>query len=221
MVNKNHRRVFMNPASQQEAGLRTKVPNTSDEYFAHRDKKTRDPARMTLTLLPRNRSGQMKIQQMMFMIVAVTFLFMLVGIFFLAIKLSTVKQTATALGEEGAKLLVSKLANSPEFSCGNAFGPKTSCVDFDKVMALSDISGYSNFWGAAKIEIRKIFPAGNTTCSFGNYPNCEIVKILDRKVNSLPPSSNFVSLCRKEKSERMIYDKCELALLMVSSEDKR
>ncbi|MDD5012676.1 MAG: hypothetical protein PHQ66_03485 [Candidatus Nanoarchaeia archaeon] len=169
----------------------------------------------------RNRKAQMKIQQMMFMILAVTFLFILVGVFFLAIRLSTLKQTATAIGEESAKLLVSKLANSPEFSCENAFGAKTSCVDFDKVMALKDLDEYSNFWGTAKIEIRKIFPSGNITCSLDNYPNCEIVNILDRKVNALPPSSNFISLCRKEKTERMVYDKCELALLMVSSEDKR
>jgi hypothetical protein len=168
-----------------------------------------------------SKKAQMKIQQMMFMILGVTFLFILVGVFFLAIRLSTLKQTATTLGEESAKLLVSKLANSPEFSCENAFGAKTSCVDFDKVMALKDIDEYSNFWGATKIEIRKIFPSGNTTCTFENYPNCEIISILDRKINSLPPSTNFISLCRKERTDRIIYDKCELALLMVSAEDKR
>jgi hypothetical protein len=167
-----------------------------------------------------NKMGQMKIQQMMFMLLAVTLLFMLVGMFFLAIRLSTVKQSATTLGEESAKLLVSKLANSPEFSCGNAFGAKANCIDFDKIMVLKDMEDYSNFWGAAKIEIRKIFPSGNVSCNFKNYPDCEIVNVLDREVNSLPPSSNFVSLCRKEKNERIIYNKCELALLMVSAEDK-
>lgn len=166
--------------------------------------------------------GQMKIQQMMFMLLAVTFLFILVGVFFLAIRMSTLKQTATNLGEENAKLLVSKLANSPEFSCENAFGAKASCVDFDKVMALKEMEEYQNFWGVAKIEIRKIFPnQGDTLCSSDNYPNCGIIEVLNRDVNSLPPSSNFVSLCRKEKNDRVIYNKCELALLMVSSEDKK
>jgi hypothetical protein len=172
-------------------------------------------------MVSKNKLGQMKIQQMMFMLLAVTFLFVLVGVFFLAIRLSTLKQTATTLQGESAKLLVSKLANSPEFSCGDAFGAKSDCVDFDKVMALGQMEEYSNFWGATKIEIRKIFPSGNINCSLENYPNCEIVTVLNRNVNSLPPSSNFVSLCRKEKNERIIYDKCELALLMVSSEDKR
>lgn len=168
-----------------------------------------------------NNRGQMKIQQMMFMLLAVTFLFILVGMFFLAIRLSTLKQTATNLEEENAKLLVAKLANSPEFSCGEAFDAQSGCIDFDKIMVLKEMNEYSNFWGVAEIEIRKIFPSGDTSCTFENYPDCEIVKVLDRNVNALPPSTNFVSLCRKEVGERIIYDKCELALLMVSSEDKR
>jgi hypothetical protein len=168
------------------------------------------------------KKGQMKINQMLFMLLAVTFLFVLVGVFFLAIRLSTLKQTATTMGQQGAMLLVSKLANSPEFSCENAFGAKTNCIDFEKVMALKDMEEYSDFWGVTKIEIRKIFPnEGDVLCSGTNYPDCGIIKVLDKNINSLPPSSNFVSLCRKEISERIIYDKCELALLMVSSEDKR
>ncbi|MCL5018374.1 MAG: hypothetical protein M1416_01250 [Candidatus Pacearchaeota archaeon] len=167
-----------------------------------------------------DKQGQVKIQQMMFMLIAVTLLFILVGVFFLAIRLSTLQQTATSLEEKGAMLLVSKLANSPEFSCENAFGPKTSCVDFYKVMTLKEMDEYANFWGVAKIEIRKIFPAQDEICTSQNYPDCGIISVLDRNINSLPPASNFVSLCRKEVSERIIYNKCELALLMVSSEDK-
>ena len=73
--------------------------------------------------------GQMKIQQMTFMLVAVTFLFILVGMFFLSMRLYDLKKTATNLEEKNAMLLVSKLANSPEFSCGNSFGgSRTSCV---------------------------------------------------------------------------------------------
>jgi len=168
----------------------------------------------------KNKKAQMKIQQMMFMLLAVTFLFILVGVFFLAIKLSTLKQSATSLEEKNAMLLVSKLASSPEFSCENAFGAKASCVDFDKVIALKEMKEYSDFWGVAEIEIRKIFPASNEICTSQNYPNCGIVKVFESKKNALPPSTNFISLCRKEVSERIIYDKCELALLMVSSEEK-
>ena len=157
------------------------------------------------------------------MIVAITILFVLVGLFFLSIGLSNLKKTATNLAEENSMLLVSKLANSPEFSCGNSFGSSaTDCVDFDKVMALeANAEQYSDFWGVAKIEIRKIYPTeNNTLCTGSNYPNCGDIKILDKNVNILPYSSNFISLCRKESDGKIVYDKCELALLLVASEDK-
>ena len=171
-----------------------------------------------------NRSGQMKIQQMTFMLIAVTLLFILVGVFFLSIRLYNLKKIASSLEEQNALLLVSKLANSPEFSCGNAFETSMgSCVDFDKLISLQGRSDkYSDFWGVAKIEVRKIYPAeGEVLCDSSNYPNCGIVRILDKNVNTQPASSNFVSLCRKDSNGIIIYNKCELAILMVSSEEKR
>lgn len=156
------------------------------------------------------------------MIVAVTILFVLVGLFFLSINLSNVKKTAVNLAEENSMLLVSKLANSPEFSCGNSFGSSTTdCVDFEKVMTVKDNPDYSDFWGVAKIEIRIIYPSGNNKiCSSSNYPDCGDIKILDKNVKTLPYNSNFISLCRKESDGKIIYDKCELAMLLVASEDK-
>jgi hypothetical protein len=166
----------------------------------------------------------MKIQQMTFMLLGVTLLFILVGMFFLSIRLYDLRKTATELGQKNAMLLVSKLANSPEFSCGNSFGgSRISCVDFDKLISLiGRIDEDSELWDVAKIELRKIYPDGSSIiCSKSNYPNCNIVKILDKGVNTLPATSNFVSLCRKETDGTKIYDKCELAVLMVSSEEER
>jgi len=84
-----------------------------------------------------------------------------------------------------------------------------------------DLESYSDFWGLAKVEIRKIYPdQGNVLCSNENYPNCGVVKLVDKDVETSSYSSNFVSLCRKDATEKIMYDKCELALLMVSSEYK-
>ena len=168
-----------------------------------------------------NSLGQMKIQQMAFMLIAVTFLFILVAVFFLAISLSNLQRKATILAEDDALLLVSKLANSAEFSCGNSYGSsKANCIDFDKLIALSERSSkYQNFWGVAKIYVRKIYPFDETVCTEGNYPDCGLLKLVDRNVNATAFTSNFVSLCRKDKTD-IIYDKCELGLLMVASEDK-
>ena len=173
--------------------------------------------------ITKNRKGQIKIQQMSFMLIAVTLLFILVGVFFLSIRLYNLKKIATSLEEQNSLLLVSKLANSPEFSCGNAFGSsRGNCVDFDKLISLQGRSDeYSEFWGVAKIEVRKIYPIEEEVlCDAANYPNCGIIKILDKDVNTQPASSNFVSLCRKDSNGIIIYDKCELAILMVSSQSK-
>jgi len=167
--------------------------------------------------------AQLKIQQMAFMLMAVTLFFVIVGMFVLVFGFSGLKQSATALEEKNAMLLVTKLANSPEFSCGNAFGSnRINCVDADKVMVLKeDISKYSDFWGVADIQIRKIYPDyGSVECTRTNYENCGVIKILSKDVNLVPATSNFVSLCKKEMDNDEFYDKCELALFIVSSEDK-
>jgi len=163
------------------------------------------------------KKAQLKIQQMAFMLIAVTLFFVLVGLFVLSIYVSNLKNTASVFEEKNAMFLVTKLANSPEFSCGEAFkGKKTNCVDSDKVMMLKEnIDKYSDFWDVENIEIIKIHPISNPVeCTLENYPDCSIIKIREGKITE--EFSNFVSLCRKESIENKVYDKCEIAKLIVS-----
>ena len=164
----------------------------------------------------KNKKAQLKIQQMAFMLIALTLFFALVGMFFLAFQVSKIRETAGVLEEKNALLLVSKLANSPEFSCGNAFGSQGNCVDSDKVMALKNsIDKYENFWGVSNIQIRKIYPVGNPVeCTSANYPDCNIIKIYDGEIGS--EYSNYVALCRKDSFAGKDFDRCEIAKLMVS-----
>jgi len=162
--------------------------------------------------------GQLKIQQMAFMLIAVVLFFVLVGIFVLVIRFSGLKKTAELLQEENAMLLVTKLANSPEFSCGESFGSgKINCIDADKVMGLKEnIGKYVNFWGVSNIEIRKIYPiTADKECGLSNYPNCNVIKLVSGDTLGIG-LSNFVSLCRKESIGGEFYDKCELAKLIIS-----
>jgi hypothetical protein len=166
----------------------------------------------------KTKKSQMKIQQTAFMLLAVTLLFVLVGLAVLGFKLAGLRGTASNVEEENAKLLVTKLANSPEFACGGSFGSKIGCIDADKVMMLkSQEDKYSGFWGVADIEIRKIYPkrTGTVTCTSGNYPNCNLIEILSKGTTGTY-YSNFVSLCRKEMTGGSTYDRCDLARLMVS-----
>lgn len=163
-----------------------------------------------------DKKAQLKIQQMAFLLMAVTLFFVLAGLFILIFKFSGLKDAATEIEERNAMLLVTKIANSPEFSCGEAFDSKrTNCVDADKIMMLkNNINKYDDFWGVSNIEIRKIYPAeDDKLCTNGNYPNCNIIRL--REEISSADKWNFVALCRKKQTDGGPQNKCELAKIMI------
>ena len=168
----------------------------------------------------KNKLGQMKIQQMAFMLIAVTIFLVMAGMFILMIRFSSLQDSAELLEERNALLLVSKISDSPELGCGNAFGAaKSNCIDTDKVMALKNrLENYDGFWGIDGLEIRWVYPEhmGTGECSAENYPECG-------KITLLAPGEgigkeNFVSLCRKEQEQNsgLAYDKCELGRIIVT-----
>lgn len=167
-----------------------------------------------------NNKAQMKIQQTAFVLIAVTVFFVLVGMFVLIISYSNLQQSATNLNTENALITVSRIADSPEFSCGNVFpNSNINCIDEDKAMALSEESHvYSNFWGVSGIEIRTVSPANNIPCTQANYPNCGTITIL--KSNNGTGVSNFISLCRKDINQTgnysYTYNRCTLARMIVT-----
>lgn len=164
------------------------------------------------------KKGQLKIQQMAFLLMAITIFFVLAGVFILTLKYSDLRGSATLLNEENAMLLASKIANSPEFSCGASFGGnKIDCIDADKVMALKqNADNYKYFWGIENIEIVKVpLEFNGTQCTLNNYPRCDRIKIYEKETRGVD-SSNFVSLCKKESFEGESYNKCDVAKVMVT-----
>jgi len=156
---------------------------------------------------------------MAFMIVAVTIFFALVGMIILVTQVSGLNQKAAALRGENAKLLVSKIADSPEFSCGNSFGTSMgSCIDEDKVMNLKSMInkyGKGSFWGVNGIEIRTIYPLNRgIECTKENYPDCSVISLI-KSVNGTGVS-NFVSLCRRDYSSGISSANCTLAEIIVT-----
>jgi len=170
---------------------------------------------MKMHIVNFGKRGQLKIQQMAFMLIAVVLFFALVAVFLLAIKFSSLKETAEIFGEEDAMLLVAKIANSPEFECGRAFGAtRTNCVDADKLMVLLDEAGdYRDFWGIDSLGVRKVADGAKNECNSDNYPECNSIELIEGRGVGV---GNFVSLCHKESSEIGTYDKCELAKIIVS-----
>jgi len=164
------------------------------------------------------RKGQLKIQQMSFMLVAVFIFFVLVGLFVISFSLSGIRRSALELEEKEAMLLVTKLANSPEFSCEQSYGNKINCIDEDKVMALKNsMNKYSDFWGISNIVVRIELTQRGIECNSGNYPDCDYINVISGETTGFSVDT-FVTICRKESSESKIYDKCEIGKLIVSYE---
>ena len=169
------------------------------------------------------KNAQLKIQQMAFVLMAVTLFFVLAGMFVLVFVFSGMKGSAEDTCQKNALLLVTGLANSPEFSCGDAYGSRMgSCIDADKVMILKEnIEKYGNFWGVESIEIRKIVPAGDKVeCELSNYPDCNSISVKDSD-NPGYVEENFVILCGKRIKDGQKYDKCEIAKLMLGAKEKQ
>lgn len=162
-----------------------------------------------------NKKAQMKIQQMAFMLMAITLFFVMVGLFLLTTTFSGLKDKAESLDEKNALLMVSKLSSSPEFSCGESFGSqRVNCVDADKLMGLlTKKEQYQSFWGMDLIQVRKIVPVGEEIeCNLSTYPNCNLFNI-HSTANIAGDKSIFVSLCRKDLDNGRTYNKCELGKL--------
>ncbi|MAG07698.1 hypothetical protein CMI46_02685 [Candidatus Pacearchaeota archaeon] len=164
----------------------------------------------------------MKIQQMVFMLLAVTLFFVFVGIFFITFKSASLQEDAERLRLDKAGGLVERISSNPEF----VFEGKSNAVDGDKLMILKGESDYvfiedgkrKTFWGVKGIIVRKIYPVEEEVeCTKDNYPDCNLIKLFT-DANSAPISS-FVSLCTKRNFGGVNYNNCELAKIMIEEEE--
>jgi len=166
------------------------------------------------------KKGQLKIQEMAFMIVAVIIFFVLVGLFVFSIFFSNLQKEATEIIEDKTISAITNLADTPEFTCG-----EPNCVDADKLMSLIGKENYKNFWDFSSLSVIKFSGFDKNgkdlvECNLGNYPNCDKFIVYDKKINNEKKISSFVALCRKEYENEYTYDKCEVAKLVAGSERK-
>jgi hypothetical protein len=170
----------------------------------------------------KTQKAQMKIKQMAFMLIAVVIFFSMVGLFLISIRMGSYEDDVNILRQKNAALLASKLANSPEFSCGDAFGgQRSNCVDFDKVWILKrNIGNYKDFWGVTNIELKIIYSVQSyrQECTSQNFPKCGNIQIIDDSDIGYDVSS-YVTVCRKEVLGDYEQDVCSLGKLFVRYED--
>lgn len=164
-----------------------------------------------------DKKGQMKIQQMAFVLVAMMVFFAMVALVYFSIRMSGLESSAVSLEEEKAKELVKKISSSAEFAFGVTDCP--NCIDLDKVLILSERKSYEGFWQLDYLEVERIYPYGEGICDRTNYPDCKSIKIIDSE-NYGSAVSAFVSLCRWESSKDG-YFKCEVGRIIASGEGLR
>jgi hypothetical protein len=159
--------------------------------------------------------GQMKIQQMAFVLVALMVFFAMVALFYFSFSLGSLEKGAQSLQQDEAKELVRKMASTSEF----AFTSKdcSNCIDMVKVLVLKDRGSYEDFWNLDFLQIKKVHPSSNEIeCEKSNYPDCNTITIIPNEEIGSPPSA-FVSLCSWEQSQE--FFKCELGRILASGKD--
>jgi len=170
----------------------------------------------------KSNKSQLQIQEMAFMLVAVVFFFVLVGLFAASIMYSNLHEDATQIAETRTLTSITNIADSPEFSCVLS---KSNCVDEDKLISLINKTSYKNFWPFSSLKVVK-FNAFNKDekemilCTRANYPECDLFIVYDKKVENERAISSYVALCRKEYENGYTYDKCEIARLVAGTELK-
>ncbi|MEK6859318.1 MAG: hypothetical protein AABX54_00745 [Nanoarchaeota archaeon] len=175
----------------------------------------------------KSKKGQLNIQEMAFMLVAVVLFFGLVTLFVLTIVYKNMYSQLNIINQEKTLTSLINLADSPEFRCVTT---KSNCVDGDKAISLMNRTVYSNFWGFSSLTIIKMsgFAKNESQlikCNIANYPDCDLIVIYDKKVKNERAISSYVAFCRK-KYEKVdtytgyTYDKCEIAKLVAGTELK-
>lgn len=154
--------------------------------------------------------GQMKIQQMAFVLIAFFILFSIALVFYFSIKSASLKGDAQQIREDKIRETVQKLAGSPEFSWTR--DDCAACVDLDKVFALKSRKDYEGFWGSVPyLQVAQVYPKTNDLeCTLENYPNCNGITVVDKK-NGYTTEEAFVALCRFDKGEK--YTSCKLGVI--------
>jgi hypothetical protein len=157
--------------------------------------------------------GQMKIMQMMFMILGVFFFFVLVGLFFLAITLKDIRGGAEELAREQAISSIEIIAGMSELSYGDG---NSMSVDEDKLRVLIEGLGdeYEEFWPIASLEVYKAYPMFSSPVECPSA-NCNHYDIYDSGQRNVEKFSSYVSICKRVREFGTPFDRCEIGKMVV------
>lgn len=157
------------------------------------------------------KSAQMKIQQMTLMIIAVFIFFIIVGLFIAKINFRGLDETTSNLQREETLAAVSFITGMTELSCNSK---SSNCLDGDKLEVMSSRSNYKDLWPIASLEIYKIHPfvSKEIMCP---AVDCNYYKVFEISQNQTTKVSTYINICYKRMEDSRVYDKCEIAKILV------
>lgn len=164
-----------------------------------------------------NKKGQIKIQEMAFVLIAVMIFFALAALFYFSLRSSSLEKSTQELYENNAKSLAAALSRYPEL----VWGECTNCLDFDKALAFKEVgnsSQYSRKWELDYLMIEKVYPkTAKKECMFGNYPSCSYITLINSTSNQGSVSFSFVTICRFDSTIQQ--ETCELGKIYTSGKN--
>ncbi len=161
--------------------------------------------------------GQMKIQQMAVMIVAVFFFFVLVGLFFLGIMFKDIGGSAERLQREQAISSLRVIADMSELNYDSSW---SMSLDEDKLRIMSGDFGeaYDLFWPVASVEVFKVYPRFDEVKECPGI-GCNYYGVYDNGQSDVKTYSTYVAICEKVRESGSTYDDCEVGKLVVGVRD--
>ena len=160
--------------------------------------------------------SQFKIQQMVFMLLAVFLFFILVGLFWITLQSRGLQKQSAELEQEKTITISQFLSSSSEFSCANE---DRYCIDTDKLLILQEKEIYKEFWPVDFIKVIKLDNEKEKDCNKENYPDCNIYKVYENKnLNSNEEKAemgSFVALCRYEQNSGYATKICDIGKIMI------
>ncbi len=161
----------------------------------------------------KSRGGQMKIMQMAFMIVAVFFFFVLVGLFVLGIAFKDVAKSSEDLNRKQAISSLGVIASMSEFSFDSR---ESMTLDEDKLVIMTGDGGkgYENFFPVTSLKVYKVYPSFDREIKCPAI-DCNYYDIYDSGQKDILTYSSFVSICKRVKNFGSVYDTCEIGKIVV------
>ncbi|MCX8194423.1 MAG: hypothetical protein N3G19_03670 [Candidatus Pacearchaeota archaeon] len=158
------------------------------------------------------KKGQLKIQEMAFVLVAVVFLFAIIFLFFARFQASQTKEVVEELRELRTITMLRVVASLPELRCSSSFGSATeiACIDKDKLAVFDNDqrlgARYEQLWAQSfitKITVDEEYPKGKS------------YKIYEKtKTGSTITYSTYVPLCEETNTRRA---RCVIAKIKITT----